>query len=99
MSKATLTISSKNYSSWSLRGWLLAKFAKLEFEEKMVEVDDASARKEILLLSPSILVPSLTHEGITVWDTLAIAEYLNEVRPKAGLLPSDLAARAHCRAI
>ncbi|CAN5707525.1 glutathione S-transferase family protein [soil metagenome] len=94
-----LNLSSKNYSSWSLRGWLLVKFAKLEFEEKMVEVDDASARKEILLLSPSILVPSLTHEGITVWDTLAIAEYLNEIKPKAGLLPADLAARAHCRAI
>ena len=99
MAKVTLTLSSKNYSSWSLRGWLLAKFARLEFEEVMIPPDDADARQELLLLSPSILVPCLTHEGVKVWDTLAIAEYLNEVRPKSGLLPSDRAARAHCRAI
>ena len=99
MAKATLTISSKNYSSWSLRGWLLARFAGLDFKEVMVPPDDADARKEILLLSPSILVPCLTHDGIKVWDTLAIAEYLNEVKPKSGLLPADRAARAHCRAI
>jgi glutathione S-transferase len=99
MSKATLSISSKNYSSWSLRGWLLAKFAKLDFKEKAVPPDDADARKEILLLSPSILVPCLVHDGIKVWDTLAIAEYLNEIKPKSGLLPADRAARAHCRAI
>jgi glutathione S-transferase len=99
MAKATLSISSKNYSSWSLRGWLLAKFSGLEFEEQAVAPDDANARKELLLLSPSILVPSLAFEGIKVWDTLAIAEFLHEIRPKSGLLPGDLAARAHCRAI
>jgi len=99
MSATTLTISSKNYSSWSLRGWLLARFAGLEFEEVVVPPDDADARKELLLLSPSILVPCLTHAGIQVWDTLAIAEYLHEVRPEAGLLPADRAARAHCRAV
>src|ERR1700682_5789972 len=85
MAKAALTISSKNYSSWSLRGWLLAKFAGLDFKEVMVPPDDADARKEILLLSPSILVPCLTHDGIKVWDTLAIAEYLSEVKPKRAL--------------
>lgn len=99
MAKATLTISSKNYSSWSLRGWLLARFAGLDFEEVVIPPDDADARKEILLLSPSILVPCLTHDGVKVWDTLAIGEYLNEVKPKAGLLPADRKARAHCRAI
>src|ERR1700736_5642943 len=99
MAKAALTISSKNYSSWSLRGWLLAKFAGLDFREVMVAPDDADARKEILLLSPSILVPCLTHNGIKIWDTLAIAEYLNEIKPKAGLLPKDRAARARCRSI
>jgi glutathione S-transferase len=98
-SKTTLTLSSKNYSSWSLRGWLLAKFSGISFEEVMVPADDPDARAEILLLSPSILVPCLTHHGIKIWDTLAIAEYLNEVKPKAGLLPADRAARAHCRAI
>lgn len=99
MPKTTLTISSKNYSSWSLRGWLLARFAGLEFEEVMVDPDDIDARAEMLLLAPSILVPCLRHQGIKVWDTLAIAEYLAEIRPKAGLLPADRAARAHCRAI
>ena len=96
---AALTISSKNYSSWSLRGWLLARFAGLEFDEVMVPPDDARCAPELLLLSPSILVPCLTHDGIKVWDTLAIAEYLNEIKPEAGLLPADRAARAHCRAI
>ena len=99
MAKATLSISSKNYSSWSLRGWLLARFARLDFEELPVPPDDADARKEILLLSPSMLVPCLTHDGIKVWDTLAIAEYLAEVKPGKGLLPSERAARAHCRAV
>ena len=72
--EASITLSSKNYSSWSLRGWLIAKLAGLEFDEVMVSPDDADARKEILLLSPSILVPCLTHGDIKVWDTLAIGE-------------------------
>lgn len=99
MASAVLTISSKNYSSWSLRGWLLTRFSGLPFAEEIVPPGDADARAEILLLSPSILVPRLTHDGIAVWDTMAIAEYLNEVRPEAKLLPADRAARAHCRAI
>ena len=56
-------------------------------------------RQELLPLSPSVLVPRLTHNTVTVWDTLAIAEYLSEIAPDAGLLPDDLAARAHCRAV
>src|SRR6202453_4868487 len=99
MTQTTLTIASKNYGSWSLRGWLLCKMAGLEFEEKHVGADDPSTRAELLLLSPSILVPCLFHDGIKVWDTLAIAEYLNEVQPDAKLLPQDRRARAHCRAI
>jgi glutathione S-transferase len=99
MAETTLTISSKNYSSWSLRGWLLCKMAGLEFVEKPVDIDDASARRELLLLSPSVLVPRLTHNKVVVWDTLAIAEYLNEIKPEAGLLPKAIAARAHCRAV
>jgi glutathione S-transferase len=95
----TLTITSKNYSSWSLRGWLLARFAGLPFDEHVLPPDDPSTRAEILLLSSSILVPCLQHDGIRVWDTLAIAEYLNEVCPGAQLLPKDAKARAHCRAI
>jgi glutathione S-transferase len=99
MAEASLTISSKNYSSWALRGWLLCKMAGLDFEERILPADDPSTRAELLLLSPSFLVPCLTHDGISVWDTLAIAEYLHEIRPEAGLLPADRAARAHCRAI
>ena len=99
MAKAVLTISSKNYSSWSLRGWLLCKMAGLEFEEEVLSSDDPSTRAELLLLSPSFLVPCLRHEGVKVWDTLAIAEYLAEIEPKAPLLPQDRATRAHCRAV
>lgn len=99
MAQATLTLTSKNYSSWSLRGWLMARFAKLDFVEQTLSPDDPATRAEILLLSSSIRVPRLEHDGVKVWDTLAIGEYLNEIKPKAGLLPADVAARAHCRAI
>jgi len=99
MSRTTITLSSKNYSSWSLRGWLMAKFAGIDFDESIIAPDNADARAEILLLSPSILVPCLTYQGIKVWDTLAIGEFLNEIAPKSGLLPKDRAKRAHCRSI
>src|SRR5712671_1531770 len=94
MKKTTLTISSKNYSSWSLRGWLLARMSGIAFDEVLLPPDDSQARAELLLLSPSILVPCLTHDGVRVWDTLAIAEYLNELAPKAGIVPADRTARA-----
>ncbi|WP_341914016.1 glutathione S-transferase [Polaromonas sp. YR568] len=97
--KAVLTISSKNYGAWSLRGWLLAKLAGLEFTEKVISPDDPAMKAEMLLLAPSMLVPSLQHNGVKVWDTLAIAEYLHEIRPGARMLPADVKARAHCRAI
>jgi glutathione S-transferase len=93
MARTTLSISSRNYSSWSLRGWLLCKFAGLPFETLSLPVDDASTRAELLLLSPSFLTPCLTHEGIQVWDTLAIGEFVNEITPEAGLLPADRAER------
>lgn len=93
-----LTISSKTYSAWSLRGWLLCKLAGLDVEEKPVE-NDAANRAELLLLSPSVLVPRLSHAGASVWDTLAIAEFLNELFPQAHMLPEDPIARAHCRSI
>lgn len=71
----------------------------MEFEEQPVALDDLEARQELLLLSPSVRVPRLTHGAVVVWDTLAIGEYLNEIAPEAKLLPADQAARAHCRAI
>jgi glutathione S-transferase len=99
MAEATLTISSRNYSSWSLRGWLLCRLAGLEVAVEQVPSDDPSARAELLLLSPSFLVPRLTHGAVSVWDTLAIGGYLNELHPQAGLLPKEKVARAHCRSI
>jgi glutathione S-transferase len=99
MTEATLIISSKNYSAWSLRGWLMAKFVKLDFAEQMVSLDDAAARAELLLLSSSTLVPCLVHDGLRIWDTVAIGEYLAELKPQAGLLPPERAARARCRSI
>ena len=99
MAETSLTVSSKNYSSWSLRGWLLCKMAGLAFEEKVASWDDPATRAELLLLSPSFLVPCLEHGPVKVWDTLAIAEYLHELEPGAGLWPADQVSRAHCRAI
>ena len=96
---ATLVISSRNYSSWSLRGWLLLRLSGLPFTEIRVPNDDAVARAELLLQTSSIRIPMLRHQGIVVWDTLAIAEYLNEIRPDARLFPESVAARANCRAI
>ena len=99
MPDATLTIVSRNYGAWSLRGWLLCRFAGLDVEVEELSVDDVSARADLLLLSPSVLAPRLEHGDVAVWDTLAIAEYLHELRPEAGLLPADQAARAHCRSV
>ncbi len=73
--------------------------AGLEVEEQQVSIDDPGNRAELLLLSPSVLVPRLTHDGASVWDTLAIAEYLNERFPEAKMYPADRIARAHCRSI
>lgn len=103
MAEATLTISSRNYSSWSLRGWLVCRMAGLDFDLELLSGEDASSRAELLHLSPSFLVPRLTHRTgqgeIVVWDVTAIAEYLNELRPAAGLLPEAPVDRARCRSI
>ncbi len=99
MAEATLTISSRNYSSWSLRGWLLCRMAGLDLAVTVLPGSDASTRAELLHLSPSFLVPRLEHDRIAVWDVLAIAEYLNEIRPDAGLLPEAPDERARCRAV
>ncbi|MFE1597897.1 glutathione S-transferase family protein [Methylobacterium sp. ID0610] len=99
MAEATLTVSSRNYSSWSLRGWLLCRMAGLDFAVEVLGAGDAASRAELLHLSPSFLVPRLTHGPVRVWDVLAIAQYLNEWRPEAGLVPADIVARAWCRSI
>ena len=99
MAGATLLISSKNYSSWSLRGHLLVRLAGLAFEEKVVDLDDPVNRKELLMQSSSIRVPALMHDDVVIWDTIAIAEYLNETFPHAAMLPAERGARARCRSI
>lgn len=99
MTTATLVISSRNYSSWSLRGWLLTRLAGLPCAVRRVDPADPTARAELLLQTSSIRIPYLEHDGLTVWDVLAIAEYLHERFPEAGMMPADAAARARCRSI
>ncbi len=97
--EAVLTISSRNYSSWSLRGWLLLRWSGLPFRAERVSNDDAVARAELLQQASSIRIPSLSHASVQVWGVLAIAEYLAELAPDAGLLPDDRTARAKCRSV
>ncbi len=97
--EAVLTISSRNYSSWSLRGWLLLRWSGLPFQVTRVANSDAAARAELLQQASSIRIPSLSHGAVQVWGVLAIAEYLAELAPDAGLLPPDRAARARCRSV
>jgi glutathione S-transferase len=99
MTDFTLVIGNKNYSSWSLRGWLMVKAAGIDFEEQVVPLDRPETLVTIKRYSPSGRVPVLLHLGLAVWDSLAIAEYLNDLKPEAGLWPGSLAARAHARSI
>jgi len=99
MAVATLTISSRNYSSWSLRAWLFCQLAELDVEVRSAPPDDPDNRAELLLLSPTVLTPRLDHNGASIWDTFAIAEYLEEEFPGKGLLPLEKKARSHARSI
>src|SRR5664280_3459781 len=97
-----LYIGNKNYSSWSLRPWLLMKHAGIAFEEKRLrlEWEDGSTFKTTLLaIAPSGRVPLLVDEGFAVWDSLAIAEYLAERFADKRLWSSDTKARARARSI
>jgi glutathione S-transferase len=73
--------------------------AGLEVEVESASIDDPQNRAELLLLSPTVLTPRLDHDGASVWDTIAIAEYLDEMYPKAELLPTERVKRAHCRSV
>jgi glutathione S-transferase len=99
----TLVIANKNYSSWSLRGWLALKHVGVPFQEVVVPLRQPDTRATILRYSPSGKAPCLIHrtngETVTVWESLAIGEYLAEQFPTAGLWPADAAARAHARSI
>jgi glutathione S-transferase len=96
----TLYIGNKNYSSWSFRPWLAMKAANIAFEEVLIPIYTGAADKQrILDVSPAGKVPVLTDGDVTVWDSIAIIEYLAERFPQAQLWPQDTAARAHARAI
>ena len=94
-----LLIGNKNYSSWSLRPWLALKQCGIPFEEKLVPLDRPDTVERIRAYSPSGRVPFLRHNGVEVWESLAICEYLSEAFPEARLWPHDMAARAHARAV
>lgn len=92
-----LVIGNKNYSSWSLRAWLALKVLGLPFEERRIPLYGAGSKKAILQFSPAGKVPVLIDGSTTVWDSLAILEYLAEKHPR--LWPADAAQRAHARSI
>ncbi|MGO8916683.1 MAG: glutathione S-transferase family protein [Stellaceae bacterium] len=99
MADFTIYIGNKNYSSWSLRGWLALKHTGVAFEEEVIPLDEANTRGNILRRSPSGRVPALRHGDQVVWESLAIGEYLAELFPKAQLWPSAIKARAAARAV
>ncbi len=99
MTGFTLILGNKASSSWSLRGWLLMKLSGAPFEERVIPLFRPGFKTEILAHSPSGRVPALEAGALTVWDSLAIAEYLHERFPEHGLWPQDPEARAVARAV
>ena len=98
-----LYIANKNYSSWSMRPWVLMRQSGIDFEEVMVRFDDcgpgSAFKQTVASVSPAARVPVLVDGDLAVWDTLAIAEYLAETFPAKQLWPRDRAARARARSI
>jgi glutathione S-transferase len=94
-----LVIGNKNYSSWSLRPWIAMKQIGLAFEEVVIPMGMPNTRADMLKHSPTGLVPTLIDGDVTIFETIAILEYLNDTYPAAGLWPKDIATRAHARAI
>jgi glutathione S-transferase len=99
MADFNLVLGNKAYSSWSLRGWLLARQTGAAFTELVIPLDLPGTKAQILAHSPSGRVPAVMDDDLTVWDSLAIAEYLHERYPDAGLWPEEPAARARARAV
>lgn len=99
MTGITIYLGNKNYSSWSLRGWLALKRTGAAFDEVVIPLRQSESRETILRYSPSGRVPALKHGDVLIWDSLAIGEYLAETYPDAGLWPAEAAARAHARAV
>lgn len=88
-----LVIGNKNYSSWSLRAWLLLREAGIEFDERRIALDTPSTKRELIEASEAGRVPVLRHDGMTVWDSMAIAETVAELWPDKQLWPTDRNAR------
>lgn len=99
MADFKLYLGNKNYSSWSMRGWLAMKQSGAEFDEEVFHLGAPGVRDEIGRVSPTTKVPSLHHGERVIWDSLAIAEYLAELFPKAGIWPEEPAARARARSV
>ena len=97
MAKATLVIGNKNYSSWSLRPFLAMAMADIEFDEKFIRFGEPRFSRDMKKISTAGRVPVLLHNGLTIWDTLAIMEYLAETWPDRYLWPKNKAARALAR--
>ena len=94
-----LVIGNKNYSSWSLRAWILLAEAGIAFKERRIPMDTPTFAAEVRAVSAAARVPVLLLNGETVWDSLAIAETVAERWPEKSLWPEDAAARAHARSI
>src|SRR6185312_6279599 len=94
-----LLIGNKNYSSWSFRPWFAMKVAGIAFEEAVVPLFEPGSAEEIHRHSPAGKVPALVDDGLPVWDSLSILEYLAEKYPAKKLWPGDAGARAHARSI
>jgi glutathione S-transferase len=94
-----IILGNKKYSSWSLRPWIAMKQIGLTFDEVVIPMNMPNTRAEMLSHSPTGLVPTLIDGDITIFETIAILEYLNDKFPDAKLWPKDIAARAHARAI
>ena len=97
MSKLTLYIGNKNYSSWSFRPWIALEGCGIAFEEVLIPFDFPAGNPNIREVSPTGKVPMLVHDGFKVWESLAIIEYAAELFPDAGLMPRDRQARALAR--
>jgi glutathione S-transferase len=99
MSHFTLAIANKNYSSWSLRAWLAMRQFAIPFEEKIIPLDTPSTARQIARHSGAGRLPVLHHGEVTIWESLAILEYLAEIFPDRGLWPKARKARAMARAV
>ena len=97
MSTLQIIVGNKNYSSWSLRGWLPLARSGLPFRETVIPMFEEDSARRIAEQSPSAKVPCLRHGDVVVWDSLAIGEYVAELAPAARLWPADRAARAVAR--